>query len=186
MSTQQRPGEQTVSPVDPDEPHTVDIASATAEVSAADHAPDVETPRGLGRFRHLVHELGKFGTVGGISFIVDTAIFLTLQKADFEPLTAATISMVIAASVAFVGNRFWTWRDRERTGLRREYSLYFIFNLIGLLITLACLGITTYGLGAIWPVFSSDGAEFVAKQIVGTGLGTLFRFWAYRNIVFKK
>jgi putative flippase GtrA len=93
--------------------------------------------------------------------------------------------MAVAATAAFIGNRFWTWRDRERSGLRREYTLYFIFNAIGLLIALACLAISTYGLGAIWPVFTEPLAENVSKQIVGGALGTVFRFWSYRNIVFR-
>lgn len=142
--------------------------------------------RGLyDRFRHLIHELGKFGTVGMVAFTIDTVIFNSLRAAHVESLTSATISMAIAATVAFVGNRFWTWRDRARSGLRREYSLYFLFNAIGLLVALGCLAISTYGLGSIWPVFTTPLAENVSKQLVGTALGTTFRFWSYRNIVFR-
>jgi putative flippase GtrA len=144
--------------------------------------------RGLvSRFEHVLRELGKFGVVGGFSFLVDFAIFNVLRHvAGVESLTAATISMVIAASVAFVGNRFWTWRDRERTGLRREYALYFMFNLVGLVITLGCLALSTYGLGAIWPVFKGAIAENAAKNVVGMALATSFRFWSYRQIVFRR
>lgn len=193
----------TTTPGSGDEPgavsHSVDSTSAAIEVAEAAHAldeavhaPGAERPqtrpglRGLyDRFAHLIHELGKFGVVGSVALVIDVAIFNLLRQTGVESLTSAAISMAVAATAAFIGNRFWTWRDRERSGLRREYTLYFIFNAIGLLIALACLAISTYGLGAIWPVFTEPLAENISKQIVGGALGTVFRFWSYRNIVFR-
>jgi putative flippase GtrA len=139
-----------------------------------------------GRFEQLFREMGKFGTVGMFAFAVDFAVFNALLLAHVEPLLSGTVSMTVAATVAFVGNRFWTWRDRERTGLRREYSLYFLFNLVGLGIGLACLGISTYALGSIWPIFAGLVAQNIAKNMVGMALGTAFRFWSYRQIVFRR
>ena len=50
---------------------------------------------------------------------------------------------------------------------------------------MACLALSHYGLGAIWPaVFQTRLADNIASYIVGTGLGTLFRFWSYRRFVF--
>jgi len=142
--------------------------------------------RAYERFGHLVRELGKFGVVGGVAFVVDTALLAYLLEAHrLESLTAKTLATVVSASVAFVGNRFWTWRHRERSGLTREYSLYFVFNVVGLLIALTVLWISHYGLGAIWPgVFRTTAADLVAASVVGTGFGTLFRFWSYRRFVF--
>jgi putative flippase GtrA len=143
--------------------------------------------RGLvARFEHLFRELGKFGVVGGVAFVIDTLIFNVLLFAHVTSLLAATISMCLAATVAFVGNRFWTWRNRSRTGLHREYVLYFLFNLVGLGIALGCLAISIYVLGDIWPVFKGTLAQNVAKNVVGMALGTTFRFWAYRQIVFRR
>jgi putative flippase GtrA len=138
------------------------------------------------RFEHLYRELGKFGVVGIVAYFVDTAIFNLLRAGvGLETLVSATIAMTVAATVAFVGNRFWTWRHRPRSGLRREYTLYFFFNLVGLLIALACLGVTHYGLGSAWPAFRSLLADNIAKNVVGVFFGTLFRFWSYRKIVFR-
>ena len=102
-----------------------------------------------------------------------------------ETLTAKTLSTVVSATVAFLGNRFWTWRHRERSGLAREYLLYFFFNAVGLAIGLVVLGVSHYGLGAIWPdVFTTTVADLIAASIVGTFFGPMFRFWAYRRFVF--
>ncbi|MCP2325446.1 putative flippase GtrA [Hamadaea flava] len=136
------------------------------------------------RFRHLIHELGKFGVVGGTAFVIDTAVYSALLAADFETTFAKIIATVISATCAFIGNRFWTWRDRPRSALHREYVLYFTFNLIGLGITLAVLGFSHYVLGSIWPVFQTDLADLISAQIVGNALATIFRFWTYRRFVF--
>lgn len=139
----------------------------------------------LGRFEHLIRELGKFGIVGVVSYAVDLSVFNIALTGGVEPLTAKTISTVIAATVAFLGNRFWTWRHRERSGLGREYALYFIFNVVGLGIGLACLAISHYGLGGGWPVFRTRLADNISANVVGMALGTLFRFWSYRRFVFR-
>lgn len=140
----------------------------------------------LDRFGHLVHELGKFGTVGAVAFVVDIVLFnVAVGALDMERLTAKTLATVVAATVAFLGNRFWTWRHRERSGLAREYGLYFFFNIVGLGIGLACLAISHYGLGSIWPgVFKSLLADNISANLVGAALGTMFRFWSYRRFVF--
>lgn len=138
------------------------------------------------RFAHLVHELGKFGVVGAICYGIDIGLFnLCLLAFKLSWLPSLVISTVIAASVAFLGNRYWTWRDRERRALHREYGLYFAFNLVGLLIGVAVLWLSHDVLGAVWPVLRTPLAVNVAGKVVGVGLASLFRFWAYRRFVFK-
>ena len=85
------------------------------------------------RFDQLLRELGKFGIVGAVCYGIDVVIFNIVRAYTGEPILAKVVSTVIAATIAFLGNRFWTWRDRERSGLTREYSLYFGVNLVGLL-----------------------------------------------------
>jgi putative flippase GtrA len=140
----------------------------------------------LDRFGHFVHEVGKFGVVGAMAFVVDIVLFnYAATELGMERLTAKTFATVVAATIAFVGNRFWTWRQRERSGMVREYLLYFTFNAVGLGIGLLCLGISHYLLGRIWPVvFTSLLADNVSANLVGAALGTLFRFWSYRRFVF--
>jgi putative flippase GtrA len=137
------------------------------------------------RLRALVREVGKFGTVGSISFTIDLVIFNVLLQAGVETLFAKTLSTVIATTFAFAGNRFWTWRDRAHTNMARQYTMFFVLNAIGLGIGLACLAISHYGLGSVWPAFQSTLADNVSGLLIGTGLGTLFRFWSYKRFVFR-
>lgn len=123
--------------------------------------------------------------VGGVAYLVDSAVLIALQARGWEPLTAKTVATVIAATLAYFGNRFWTWRHRARSGYAREYGLYFLFNAIGLGIALACLGISYHWLGAVWPgVFQTAFAVWVSANVIGLAAGTAFRFWSYRRFVF--
>ncbi|MEV6345790.1 GtrA family protein [Actinoplanes sp. NPDC051851] len=129
--------------------------------------------------------MGKFGTVGAIAFGVDLLIFNLLRDAGSETLTAKTVSTTIATTLAFLGNRYWTWRHGEHVHVARQYTTFFALNAVGLGIALACLAISHYGLGHWWPVFRSQLADNVSGQLIGTAAGTLFRFWSYRKFVFR-
>lgn len=137
------------------------------------------------KLRALIREVGKFGAVGTVSFAVDLLIFNILLQAGLETLLAKTISTVIATTVAFAGNRFWTWRHRSHDHMARQYTMFFVLNAIGLGIGLACLAISHYGLGQIWPALRTPLADNVSGQLIGTAFGTLFRFWSYKRFVFR-
>ncbi len=165
-----------------------------AGLSPTDAATGQERPRSVlawarglhERSSHLLNELGKFGVVGAVCYVIDVVIFNLVRNGTGEPITAKVISTVIATTFAFLGNRFWTWRHHERSGLRREYGLYFGFNLVGLGISLACLWLSHYGLGAVWPgVFTTKLADNISANVIGVGLASTFRFWAYRRYIFR-
>jgi putative flippase GtrA len=138
------------------------------------------------RIQELAHELMKYGVVGSVALVVDVGMFNALQYAGGSgplhghPLAAKVVSVVVATTVAYLGNRFWTFRHRARSDLRREYALFFALNAVGLGISLTCLGISHYVLG-----FTSALADNVAANVVGLAFATTFRFWSYRRFVFR-
>jgi putative flippase GtrA len=133
------------------------------------------------RLGHLVRELMKFGVVGGVAFVVDVGLFNLLLHLTDKPLTSKALSTIAATTVAYVGNRHWTFRRRSRSSFRREYLLFFLLNGVGLAIALTCLAVSHYVLD-----FTSRLSDNVAANVVGLGLGTAFRFWSYRRWVFPE
>jgi putative flippase GtrA len=137
------------------------------------------------QLHQLIRESLKFATVGSVGFVVDIAVFNALLYSGGEgplqhkPLTAKTISVVVATLVTYTGTRVWTFRHRARRGVAREYVLFFLLNAVGLGIALTCLGISRYVLGLSGPL-----ADNLAANVIGLALGTLFRFWSYRRWVF--
>lgn len=131
------------------------------------------------RFESLVHELAKFGSIGAVAFLLDTGAYnLFLLGFEWGPLTSKVFATTISATFAYLGNRFWTFRHREQSGLGREYFLFFLLNGIALLFGLLVIGFTKYTLHL------HDGLSLNIANFVGVGLGTLFRYWSYKKWVF--
>lgn len=131
------------------------------------------------RFRQLIHEAAKFGVIGVIGLLVTNVGYGLLHSSlGMGPVTATTIATIVATAVTYVGNRYWSFRHRERTSVAREGVIFFVLNGIGLLIQDAAVAFNFYILG----YGHNKVAEFLALNI-GIALATLFRFWSYRRFV---
>lgn len=133
------------------------------------------------RWHGLTQEIAKFGAIGVINTLVNIAVFNLLVLIVFPngQLKASVIATVVATTGAYFMNRHWTYRDRPKSALQREYALFFIFNLIGLGIELSVLALAKYGFAV------SHLAALNVFKALGIVLGTIFRFWAYRTHVFQ-
>ena len=156
----------------------------------ARRAPVLGAPaRWLARtWRALRRQLGRFGVVGALAYVVDVGSFNLLSYGaggvggwlEDAPLTAKCLSVCLATLVAWAGNRWWTFRDRRRSALLPELGLFVAMNGAALAISLLCLGFTVHVLGLTGPVAANTSAN-----VVGVALGTAFRFYAYRTWVFR-
>ncbi|MFD0556106.1 putative flippase GtrA [Stackebrandtia endophytica] len=131
------------------------------------------------RWRALASEVGKFASIGAVNTVINLVIFNLLLQ--IGPLKANMVATTVATTCSYFMNRHWTYRHLPKSSLRREYSLFFFFNVIGLLIESAILFIARYGMH-----FSehTDVIAFNIAKFGGLALGTIFRFWAYRRFVF--
>jgi putative flippase GtrA len=131
-------------------------------------------------------ELLSFGLVGGVGLVVDIVVFNALRTTVLSPtfvhsgpLLAKIISTTLAIGCNWVGNRFWTYRDRRRSDVVREGIEFAVVSGAGMGIALGCLWISHYLLG-----YTSLLADNIATNVVGLALGTAFRFALYRWWVF--
>lgn len=116
----------------------------------------------------------KFLVVGGIGFIVDFGIFnlilnpmnalvmpgtrvyeflLGFGFSDYfithlGPTIAAAISFVAAVLSNFLWNRYWTYPDSRSRSRRRQFTMFFIVSVVGVLIRIPIVFLMT-------PVFRS-------------------------------
>ena len=79
-----------------------------------------------------------------------------------------------------MGNKLWTYGDRETGSNLRGFVLFVLVNGAGMIITVLPLAFTWYVLGLRGPI-----AYNISTNIVGIGLAMVFRFYAYRTWVFR-
>ncbi|MEV8568080.1 GtrA family protein [Streptomyces sp. NPDC051322] len=129
----------------------------------------------------LARELAKFGAVGAIGFVVNAVVFnICTHSFDLAVVRSGVIATCVAIATNYVGNRYWTYRHTDRSKRTRELTLFLLFSGIGLVIENGTLALSHYGFG-----LTSTLADNMAKNVVGLGLGTVFRFWSYRTWVFR-
>lgn len=133
------------------------------------------------RTRRLVREAVAFSVAGLSSTGLDFLIFNGLIF--LGPLQANLVSAVIATTLSFEMNRRWTYPDRPRTRVHRELGMFFAVNLIGLGIQEIVLAIGQYGLGFD---VKDDRLALNLFKLGGIAAAMVFRFWAYRTLVFRK
>lgn len=134
------------------------------------------------RFHKIGDEIAKFGTIGLINIGVNSAVVNLLWLTPWlhgSQVKAKAIATIVAATSAYFMNRHWTYRNRPKSSLRREYTLFFAFNLVGLFIEVGAVSVAKYWL------HRTDLLVLNIFSLLGIALGTLFRFWAYRTHVFK-
>lgn len=134
------------------------------------------------RFHAITDELAKFGTIGLINLGVNFGVFnllLLLTIMQGSEVKAKAVATIVATTCAYFLNRHWTYRHRPKTTLRREYTLFFFFNAVGLVIETAFVALAKYGL------HETNLIVLNLFSFFGIAIGTGFRFWAYRTHVFK-
>jgi len=136
--------------------------------------------------RQLIAQFTRFGIVGAIGFVIDFVVFnaliatvLSADEVHEGPLIAKVISTTLAIVFNWLGNRHWTFRAHRGRQLLREGVEFGIVSFAGLLIGLGCLWVSHYLLG-----FTDRLSDNISSNVIGLGLGTLFRFTLYRTWVF--
>ena len=142
--------------------------------------------RGGGRAR-LWRELGAFGVVGALAFVVDNGGYTVLvfgpPGAHAGPMAGLPVAASVVATGAatlfsWLGNRYWTYGKQRRAEVGQELALFVLVNLLGVAVTA----------GAVWSSRNLLGVDSVATdnlaRICGWVLATMLRFVAYRRYVF--
>src|SRR3954451_25422106 len=128
-------------------------------------------------WRILLKEVSAFGLVGAIAFVIDVGLFAALSS--YGALKAKAVSTAVSTTFAYFGNRYLSFSHRARRSIGRETSFFFGINLITLIFSELALALFVYGFG-----YGHTTRMVVLVNLATIGIGTIFRFWAYKRFVF--
>jgi putative flippase GtrA len=129
--------------------------------------------------RLLLKELSAFGIVGGACLVLDVGLFQVLYAhVGLDAVLAKLLSTLVSMTVAYVSHRYWSFSHRARIGVRREYALFAVINLLTLVLNVGVVALVRYPL-------HQDSSLVLQLANIGTiGIGTVLRFLGYRRWVF--
>jgi putative flippase GtrA len=137
-----------------------------------------------GARRHVARlpptELRRFVATGLVAYGVDVVVFnVLLLAAAIGPVHAKVLSSVAAITTAFIGSRWYTWADRPRRPLARQYVVFAALSIVAAGIQVLCIVVSNDVLG-----FSGPVADNLSANVVGMALATAFRYWTFSAFVF--
>ncbi|MGY1754911.1 GtrA family protein [Blastococcus sp. SYSU D01042] len=132
-----------------------------------------------GRVRRRLKELGAFGVVGGVAFVVDVGLFQLLYgHLGVGAVTSKTLATLVSMTVAFLGHRNWAFAHRDKTTVRRSFALFTLVNLGALLLGAAIIWFVRY------PLDQESLLIIQLANIGSIGLNSVLRYLSYRRWVF--
>jgi putative flippase GtrA len=131
------------------------------------------------RLGGLAREFLRFGTVGVIGFVVDTAVLYGMLALGAGLYGGRLVSYVAAATTTWALNRIWTFRHRGGgQRMHQQWALFLAANLVGF-----ALNYGTYAL--LVAVVPAVAANPVLGVAAGAVAGMFANFVVSRQVVFR-
>lgn len=139
------------------------------------------------RVRRLLGEILRFLVVGGLATAVSILGFNALVHGVFvdtapmqnQPIPAYVLANGVAGLVAYLGMWLWAFSHREVQDQMQSIVRFFALGGATMAIPILCLSVSRYGFGLTGP-----WADNLSANVLGLGLSTVVRFWAFRRYVF--
>lgn len=137
------------------------------------------------RLRRLVSVGSRFLVVGAVSTLIEIGVFNLLVYAfGWDLVPAKIVASLVALVNAYIGNREWTFRHRDRRGRVSELVLFLLTNA-------ACTGL---GAALVW--LGVEAAQLLLDRapgpfavnvvnLVSIATVVLVRFVLYHAVVFR-
>ncbi|MGV2982250.1 GtrA family protein [Microbacterium sp. AGC85] len=137
------------------------------------------------RLRRLVGVGSRFLVVGALSTVIEIAVFnLLVFVWGWDPVLSKVVASLVALVNAYIGNREWTFRHRDRRGRVSELVLFLGVNLACTLLgaALVWLGVEAFtGLRGHAP----GALALNVVNLVSIVIVVLLRFVLYHKVVFR-
>ena len=121
----------------------------------------------------------KFGIVGVVGFVVDTAfLYLGIEALGMGRVAAGFFAFPFAVTVTWIGNRLFTFKDHDHEPMAKQWAKFASVCAVGIVFNRG-----TYTLMVSLIPFVYDYP--VLGLLGGTAAGMFFNFFASKKLVFR-
>ncbi len=115
----------------------------------------------------LIAQFMKFGVVGVIAFVIDYGLLALLTEAfGVNYLVSATISFTVSVIFNYLASMRYVFTHKEDMSRRREFAIFVVLSVIGLLINNACM----------WAGVELLGIHYLIVKIGATAIVMIWNF----------
>ena len=137
------------------------------------------------RLRRLAGVGSRFLVVGALSTLIEVGVFnLLVYVWGWDVVAAKVAASLVALVNAYIGNREWTFRHRDRRGRVSEVVLFLVTNAVCTAIGAALVWV---GVEAVAGLLGRAPGAFAVNIVNLTSIVivVLLRFVLYHGIVFR-
>lgn len=117
--------------------------------------------------KHLIAQFAKFGVVGVIAFVIDYGLLILLTEVfGVNYLISATVSFTVAVIFNYLASMRYVFTHKEDMSRRREFIIFAILSIIGLIINDAMM----------WAGVDIFGINYLIVKIVATVVVAVWNF----------
>lgn len=117
--------------------------------------------------RHLIAQFMKFGVVGALAFVIDYGLLALLTEVfSVNYLVSATVSFTASVVFNYLASMRYVFTHREGMSRRREFAIFVVLSVIGLLINNGCM----------WAGVELFGIHYLLTKIVATAIVMVWNF----------
>ena len=117
--------------------------------------------------KKLFAQFMKFGVVGALAFCIDYGLLALLTEVfGVNYLVSATISFTVSVVFNYLASMRYVFTHKEDMSRRREFVIFVVLSVIGLLINNACM----------WAGVELLGVHYLIVKIVATAIVMVWNF----------
>lgn len=117
--------------------------------------------------KKLIAQFMKFGVVGVIAFCIDYGLLIVLTELfGANYLVSATISFTVSVIFNYCASMRYVFTHKEGMSRRREFIIFVVLSVIGLLINNGCM----------WAGVELLGVHYLITKIFATAIVMVWNF----------